>query len=166
MTPWQRFQADLTRMKLDPMYANPLLRFTDTAFWTVFFYRVFTMGKGTSLHAAVRFPWERLVEFLLGNYIPGTAEIGGGLVIYHAHGIIINGRAVLGRDVTLYARTCIGSRFPGDAAPVLGDRVVVGTGACIFGPVKIPDGAVIPANAVVTPKNVAEVIRVPKACSP
>jgi serine O-acetyltransferase len=42
---------------------------------------------------------------------------------------------------------------------VIGDNVVIGTGACIFGPVHIPSGAKIPANAVVTPKTLTQYLQ-------
>jgi serine O-acetyltransferase len=103
--------------------------------------------------------FEKVLEFLFGVYIPFGAQIGGGLVIFHYHGLIINGRVQIGRDCVLYARACIGNRYPGDGVPVIGDNVVIGTGACIFGPVHIPSGAKIPANAVVTPKTLTQYLQ-------
>ena len=41
------------------------------------------------------------------------------------------------------------------AAPIIGDNVFIGAGAKILGPIKIGNGAVIGANAVVT-KNVPD----------
>jgi serine acetyltransferase len=99
---------------------------------------------------------EKLLEFLFGVYIPFGADIGGGLVIFHYHGLIINGRTRMGRNCVLYARVCIGNRFPGDGVPIIGDNVVIGTGACLFGPIEIPSGTKIPANAVVTPKTLPQ----------
>jgi serine O-acetyltransferase len=96
---------------------------------------------------------EKLLELIFGVYIPFGAQIGGGLIIYHYHGIIVNGKARIGRDCRLHARVCIGNRFPGDGVPRIGDNVTIGTGACVLGPVDIPSGVVIPANAVVTPKT-------------
>lgn len=100
--------------------------------------------------------FEKLLELVFGVYMPLGTQIGGGLVILHYHGLIVNGKAVIGRDCRLYPRVCIGNRFPGDGVPTIGDDVVIGTGACIFGPVHIPSGARIPANAVVTPKTLAD----------
>jgi serine O-acetyltransferase len=74
-------------------------------------------------------------------------------VIYHAFGVIVNGKTTIGANCTLYARVCIGNRWPGDGTPVIGDNVTIGTGACIFGPVVIPDNFVVKANAVITPSS-------------
>ncbi|MET0255158.1 MAG: hypothetical protein ABW193_05165 [Luteibacter sp.] len=38
----------------------------------------------------------------------------------------------------------------------MGDNVTIGTGACIFGPVVIPDNFVVKANAVITPASLRE----------
>lgn len=103
--------------------------------------------------------FEKLLELIFGAYIPFGADIGGGLIIFHYHGIIINGKARLGRNCRLYARVCIGNRFPGDGVPIIGDRVTIGTGACILGPVTIPSDTAIPANAVITPKTLARVLK-------
>lgn len=125
---------------------------------------LFRLGSGLYqrqriLFAPVRI-LEKLLELVFGVYVPFGAQIGGGLVIYHYHGIIINGQAQIGKNCRLYARICIGSRFPGDGVPQIGDDVTIGTGACLFGPITIPDGAVIPANAVVTPGDMSGV-RIP-----
>ncbi len=99
---------------------------------------------------------EKLLELVFGVYMPFGAQIGGGLIIFHYHGIVVNGKARMGRDCRLYPRVCIGNRYAGDGVPTLGDGVTVGTGACIFGPVSIPSGTVIPANAVVTPRTLGD----------
>ena len=70
--------------------------------------------------------------------------------------MLLGGRGVgrtIGANCTLYARVCIGNRWPGDGTPVIGDNVTIGTGACIFGPVVIPDNFVVKANAVITPSS-------------
>ncbi|MAY32596.1 MAG: hypothetical protein CMM86_08330 [Rhodovulum sp.] len=119
---------------------------------------LFRLGSGLyrsqrKLFAPVRL-LEKVLELVFGVYMPFGVDIGGGMMIFHYHGIIVNGKARIGRNCRLYARVCIGNRFPGDGVPEIGDNVTIGTGACIFGPVSIPSGTVIPANAVVTPKTV------------
>jgi serine O-acetyltransferase len=101
---------------------------------------------------------EKAAEFLFKCYIPINAKIGPGLVIFHAHGIIINGKSTIGRNCTLYARVCVGSRWPGDGVPEIGDNVVIGTGACVFGPVRLPSNCCVKANAVVTPNDMIGVV--------
>lgn len=118
---------------------------------------LFRLGSGLyRMNRRIFFPvriLEKLLELIFGVYIPFGVDIGGGLIIYHYHGLIVNGRTRMGKNCRLYARVCIGNRFPGDGVPVIGDNVTIGTGACLFGPVEIPAGTNIPANAVVTPRT-------------
>lgn len=70
----------------------------------------------------------------------------------HPYGIIVNGRATLGRDVTLFQGVTIGSKRQGrrQGVPTIGDRVVIYPNAVIVGQVTIGDGATIGPGAVVT----------------
>ena len=81
---------------------------------------------------------------------PG-ATIGRRLFIDHGMGVVIGQTAVVGDDVVLFHSVTLGGRSmtPGKRHPTVGDRVVVGAGAKILGPVWIGDDAQIGANAVV-----------------
>lgn len=93
--------------------------------------------------------FEKILEIVFGIYMPFTTNVAGGLIIFHSQGIVINGKAVIGKCCRLYPRVCIGSRWPGDGAPVLQNNVTIGTGACVLGPVKISEGVIVKANSVV-----------------
>jgi len=93
--------------------------------------------------------WGLPVELLTGITLPREARIGGGLRVWHHGGIVVHARARIGRHCTLRHGVTIGSRHDGGPAPVLGDGVDVGCGACILGEVRVGDGATIGANAVV-----------------
>lgn len=149
------FRADARRLKSLPGWRGMLWWMLDQSFWVILTYRLLSLARGTPLHAPLRV-LEKVAEFVFKCYLPTTATIGPGLVIYHAFGIIVNGKSTLGANCTLYARVCIGNRFPGDGTPVIGNNVTIGTGACIFGPVVIPDNTVIKANAVITPSTLRE----------
>jgi serine O-acetyltransferase len=81
-------------------------------------------------------------------------DIGPGLVIAHGFGTILNAQRV-GQNFWIHHQVTIGwnhSDDPGSANygnPIIGDDVFIGTGAKIFGPITIGDGAKIGANAVV-----------------
>ena len=75
------------------------------------------------------------------------AELGPGLVMVHAHGIVINGAVVAGSNLTLEHQVTIGAEKR--QSPIIGNDVFIGAGAKIIGPVTIGDGARIGANAVV-----------------
>ncbi len=81
---------------------------------------------------------------------PG-ATIGPGLFIDHAIGVVIGETAVIGTDVTIYQGVTLGgtSLEPGKRHPTVEDRVTIGAGAKVLGPVTIGAGSRIGANAVV-----------------
>ena len=146
------FRADVRRLKSLPGFRGMVWWMLDQSFWVIFSYRLIATSRGTWLHAPLRV-LEKVAEFVFKCYLPTTATIGPGLVIYHAFGVIVNGKTTIGANCTLYARVCIGNRWPGDGTPVIGDNVTIGTGACIFGPVVIPDNTVVKANEVITPSS-------------
>ncbi|MFD6447850.1 serine O-acetyltransferase EpsC, partial [Promicromonospora sp. NPDC060204] len=103
---------------------------------------------------------------------PG-ARLGRRLFIDHGMGVVIGETTVVGDDVMLYHGVTLGGRSlnRGKRHPTLGDRVTVGAGAKVLGPVWVGDDAQIGANAVVVkdvPAGAVAVgiparIRVPKA---
>ena len=81
---------------------------------------------------------------------PG-AVIGHRLFIDHGSEVVIGETSVIGDDVTIYQ----GASFVGDGSPgrrhaVVGNGVLIGSGAKVVGPVTLGDGAKIGAGAVVT----------------
>jgi serine O-acetyltransferase len=83
---------------------------------------------------------------------PG-ARIGRRLFVDHGAGVVIGETAVVGTDVTLFHQVTLGAtgspRHLGRRHPRLGDRVVVGTGATLLGPISVGDGASVGAQALV-----------------
>ena len=81
---------------------------------------------------------------------PG-ATIGRRFFIDHGAGVVIGETAEVGDDVTLYHGVTLGgvSWNKGKRHPTLGDRVVVGAGAKILGPIEIGTDARVGANSVV-----------------
>ncbi|MDA8372807.1 MAG: serine O-acetyltransferase [Actinomycetota bacterium] len=81
---------------------------------------------------------------------PG-ATIGAGLFIDHALGVVIGETATIGDDVTIYHGVTLGGRGinPGKRHPDIGDRVIIGAGAKILGPIMVGNDSRVGANAVV-----------------
>lgn len=92
-----------------------------------------------------RFRLERLGERLGYSIPPGV--FGPGLRIAHAGTIVVNPRVVVGPWCTVHQGVTLGSS--GGLVPTVGSNVWIGPGAQIFGDIRIGDGAVIGANAVV-----------------
>jgi serine O-acetyltransferase len=86
---------------------------------------------------------------ILGGCIIGRgASFGEGLVFIHSNGIVINGNVRGGSHVHIEHQVTIGAAER-DQFPVLGDRIFIGAGAKIIGPVRIGSDVRIGANAVV-----------------
>ncbi len=98
---------------------------------------------------------QAISRFATGVDIHPGARIGPGLFIDHGMGTVIGATAEIGRDVTLLHQVTLGARGGarqgscGKRHPTVGDRVVVGAGAKLLGPIRIGSDARIGANAVV-----------------
>ena len=90
-------------------------------------------------------------RFLTGIEIHPGATIGRRFFIDHGMGVVIGETAEIGDDCMLYHGVTLGgvSLKQVKRHPTLGDRVTVGTGAKILGPVEIGDDSSVGANAVV-----------------
>lgn len=106
--------------------------------------------------------WRRNVKFVarvvsaLTHLVTGVdihpgAVLGEGLFIDHATGVVIGETAEVGAQVTLYQGVTLGSTSlsKGKRHPTVGDRVTLGAGAKILGPITIGHDSRIGANAVV-----------------
>lgn len=105
-------------------------------------------------HAGARLPARALSQFsrfLTNIEIHPAATIGCRLFIDHGAGVVIGATAEVGDDVTLYHGVTLGgtSLAPVKRHPTLGDRVMVGAGAKLLGPVTVGADSKIGANAVV-----------------
>ena len=89
-------------------------------------------------------------RFATGIEIHPGATIGEGLFIDHGMGVVIGETAEIGSDVTIYHGVTLGgtSLEHGKRHPTVGDRVTVGAGAKVLGPVNVGSDSRIGANAV------------------
>jgi len=92
-----------------------------------------------------------LTQRLTGVDIHPAAVLGPGLFIDHAVGVVIGETAEVGADVTIYHGVTLGgsSLNRGKRHPTVGDRVTIGAGAKVLGPIAIGHDSRIGANAVV-----------------
>jgi serine O-acetyltransferase len=92
-----------------------------------------------------------IARLLTGVEIHPAAVIGNGVFIDHAAGVVIGETAQVGDDVTIYQGVTLGgtSLERGKRHPTIGNRVIIGAGAKILGPITIGDDSRVGANAVV-----------------
>lgn len=96
-----------------------------------------------------------LEHVLLANSISASASIGAGTYFYHRGlGCVIHPKSIIGENCTIFQHVTLGSKWSGGindgGAPVVGNHVMIGAGACILGNVIIGDNVVVGANTVVT----------------
>jgi serine O-acetyltransferase len=84
-----------------------------------------------------------------------SAIIGLGLRVGHCSDIVIGPDCKIGKNATIFNGVTLGKRKIGenDQMPIIGDNVVVGTGAKLLGGIIVGDNVVIGANSVVN-KNI------------
>src|SRR5947208_6954859 len=83
--------------------------------------------------------------------VPYQCKIGKGTQLgYGGIAVVIHDRAVIGKYVMIGPCVTIGGRAGQYAVPIIEDRVEVGAGACVLGPIRIGEDAKIGAGAVVT----------------
>ncbi len=90
-------------------------------------------------------------RFITGVEIHPGANIGRRVFIDHGMGVVIGETSEIGDDNLIYKGVVLGGTNleKGKRHPTLGKNVVVGSNACILGPIKIGDGARIGSGSVV-----------------
>ncbi|MFH1546667.1 MAG: serine O-acetyltransferase EpsC [Patescibacteria group bacterium] len=97
----------------------------------------------------------QIARILTGIEIHPGAKIGKRFFIDHGYGVVIGETTEIGDDVMIYHDVTLGAlgwwKANGKAKrhPTIGDKVVIGAGAKILGPVRVGDGAKIGVAAVV-----------------
>lgn len=82
--------------------------------------------------------------------IPGT-KVGEGFYIGHVGGIVINSKAIIGKNVNILNGALIGFNPRGKykGCPTIGDKVWIGANAVIVGSIKVGNNVVVAPNTLV-----------------
>lgn len=123
------------------------------SFKVTFWFRVGTYLQGKPLLrplALVVWIVNRRYQYLTGIDLPVGTTVGEGLLFAHFSCIIINNKTVIGDHCTIFQGVTIGSIRGREGFPVIGDRVVIASGAKILGNPRIGNDVFVAANAVVT----------------
>ncbi|HIY94762.1 MAG TPA: serine O-acetyltransferase [Candidatus Rothia avicola] len=93
----------------------------------------------------------QFARFMTGVEIHPGATIGRRFFIDHGMGVVIGETTEIGDDVMMYHGVTLGGRSleKGKRHPTIGDRVTIGAGAKVLGPVLIGADSAIGGNSVV-----------------
>ena len=80
-----------------------------------------------------------------------AAELGRGIMLDHATGLVIGQTAVVGNNVSILQSVTLGGtgKDEGDRHPKIGDGVLISAGAKILGNIRVGEGAKVGAGSVV-----------------
>ncbi len=97
-----------------------------------------------------------LARLFTGVEIHPAARIGRRFFIDHGTGVVIGETAVIGDDCVMFHNVTLGGtgKHTGKRHPTLADRVFVGTGATLLGPIRVGEGAKIGAGAFIHMRDV------------
>jgi serine O-acetyltransferase len=156
---WEYIKSDLARYHSTDKRSYPALLVMAPGIIAGFYYRI---GHWIWYPAEINRKWlrilrpfymvgKRLVEVYSGVSLSTQARIGRGLYISH-FGPIFVGASVIGDNCNLSQQVTLGVAGRGEkrGLPTLGNRVFVGAGAKVLGPIQIGNDVSIGANAVVT----------------
>ena len=144
--------------------STPSARFRELLFnpgmWAVIGYRfrraLFTSPMPRPIRRVLNLaamPAQLLGEVVTGVQLPGSASIGPGLYIPHSGCIVVSSRAVIGSHCTIAQNVTIGHGGGGgkssDGCPIVGDRVYIGPGAALIGPIIVGEDALVGVGAIV-----------------
>lgn len=139
-----RFTKDLSRWKkichVDEAdwVAFALLMWGKKEFRNLFIYR--------NSHRRIYRFWIALWYKPMDTLYIETPEIGGGLFIQHGFATMIAAKSI-GENCWINQQVTVG--HTGKGCPVIGNDVMITCGAKVLGDIRVGDGAVIGANAVV-----------------
>lgn len=116
------------------------------SFACVFFYRVnhwmyIKRCPGKNILNIIRF-------YIFSNDIGYRAKIGKGLRLVHVVGIVIGGKVIIGNNVTIFNDVTLGGRAINEEVdmPIIGNNVLIGTGAKLIGGINIGNNVIVGAN--------------------
>jgi len=91
------------------------------------------------------------ISVVLGVDIHPAAQIGKGVMLDHATGIVIGETAVVGNNVSIMQSVTLGGtgKESGDRHPKIRDGVLISVGAAILGNIEIGEGSQVAAGSVV-----------------
>jgi len=110
--------------------------------------------KGTAASRGAALLLQSRAAELFAVDIHPAAQIGNGVMLDHATGIVIGATAILGSDVYMLHGVTLGATGKPTGGrkrhPTIGSRVVLGAGSTVLGDIRVGDGCTVGALAIVT----------------
>ncbi len=150
---WQQLTEDVRAVQRNDPAARSTFEVVlcHTPLAAIFLYRL-----AHALHARLRLPLLARMLSAFGRFLTGVeihpgARIGRRFFIDHGTGVVIGETAEIGDDCVLFHNVTLGGtgKHRGKRHPTVEDRVFIGTGATLLGPVTVGDGAKIGAGSFV-----------------
>ena len=148
----ERFKEDIkTVFREDPAAKNVAeVTLCYSGLHAIWWHRVSSWFWRKGLKTFARF-FSQVGRFFTGVEIHPGAKIGKRFFIDHGMGVVIGETAEIGEDVLIYQGVVLGgvSLAKTKRHPTIGNKVVIGAGAILLGPIKIGNGARVGAGSVV-----------------
>lgn len=102
-------------------------------------------------HRDLAYFFQMRISEIFGVDIHPAAKIGKGIMIDHAHSIVIGETAVVGDNVSMLHSVTLGGtgKSEGDRHPKIGEGVLIGAGAKVLGNIRVGHCSKIAAGSVV-----------------
>jgi serine O-acetyltransferase len=159
---FSNLKCDLARYSRNGEVFNKLkICLVSHSFHMVLLYRMGSFfSKVPVIGSFVRVIIEYFLRVVYASDISLRSNIGPGLVIMHGHDIVIGGDVRIGMNCKILNGVTLGNKdteLDVNQQPILGDNVVIGSGAKILGSIEVGDNVIIGANSVIIkdiPSNV------------
>ena len=138
----------------DPALRGKLFGFIELVMyqgvWAIFFHRIAHVLYFLKIPIIPRLI-SQIMRFLTGIEIHPGAYMGKGFFIDHGMGVVIGETAEIGENVLIYHQVTLGgtSLKQTKRHPTIGNDVLIGAGAKLFGPITIGDHTQIGGASVV-----------------
>ena len=123
------------------------------SFFIITFYRISNFFSKKIFLKILGFPirilYKIVIRWILSVDLPDKTVLGKNIIIYHAFGLVVHEKVIIGSNVVLRQCTTIGNRKNNEGCPIIQDNVNIGANVVIIGPIKIGFNSIIGAGSVV-----------------
>ncbi len=120
------------------------------SFHAIFFHRFIHWMWKTHVPFFPRL-FSQLTRFFTGLEIHPGATIGRGFFVDHGAGVVIGETTIIGDNCVLFHNVTLGGtgKHQGKRHPTIGNKVLIGTGATLLGPLTVGDNVKIGAGSFI-----------------